>query len=45
MEYERIITHNDFDGAASAAICAYMFDLDRFVFAGPNTIIRSEIAS
>ncbi|KPL06486.1 hypothetical protein AMJ86_08355 [bacterium SM23_57] len=43
-EYDRIVTHNDFDGVASAAICSYMFDIDTFIFTGPNTITRSEIS-
>jgi hypothetical protein len=44
MEYNRIITHNDFDGVASAAICSYLFDIEKFVFAGPNSISKSEIS-
>jgi hypothetical protein len=43
QEFERIITHNDFDGVASAAICSYFYDVDTFIFTGPNTIARSEI--
>jgi hypothetical protein len=43
-EYERIVTHNDFDGVASAAICSYMFDVETFVFTGPNSITRSEVS-
>jgi oligoribonuclease NrnB/cAMP/cGMP phosphodiesterase (DHH superfamily) len=43
-DYDRIITHDDFDGVASAAICSYMYDIDKIVFAGPNTVTRSEIA-
>lgn len=43
-DFERIITHNDFDGVASAAICSYMYDIDTVVFAGPNSITRSEIS-
>ena len=41
---DRIITHNDFDGVASAAICSYMFDVEKFVFAGPNSITNAEIS-
>jgi oligoribonuclease NrnB/cAMP/cGMP phosphodiesterase (DHH superfamily) len=43
-EFERIVTHNDFDGVASAAICAYLFDVETFIFTGPNSITRSEIS-
>ena len=43
MNYESIITHNDFDGVASAAICSYIYKIDTIKFAGPNNIARSEI--
>ncbi len=29
---------------ASAAICAYMFDVETFIFTGPNSITRSEVS-
>lgn len=41
--YEKIITHNDFDGLASAAICSALYSIDDFQFAGPNTITNSQI--
>jgi len=41
--YERIITHNDFDGVVSGAICAWTFGVDHFVFVGPLTITKSQI--
>jgi len=41
--YEKIITHNDFDGLASAAICSYVFQINQIQFAGPNTIANSQI--
>ncbi len=44
MTYERIITHNDFDGIVSAAICSYVLGCERFVFTGPNVIARAEIS-
>ncbi len=44
MEYNSIITHNDFDGIVSAAICSRVFKIDQIKFAGPNTIARAEIA-
>lgn len=43
--YERIITHNDMDGVASAAICSFVFRIDDIEFAGPNDIIRGEIST
>ena len=41
--YENIITHNDFDGVASAALCSYIYQINSIKFAGPDTIERSEI--
>ncbi|MBN1352115.1 hypothetical protein JXJ21_22135 [candidate division KSB1 bacterium] len=41
--YDQIITHNDFDGVVSAAICAHLYKVERILFAGPNTIARSEL--
>jgi hypothetical protein len=43
INYNRIITHMDFDGLVSAAICSWVTGCDKFVFTGPNSIIRSEI--
>ncbi len=39
-----IVTHNDFDGIASAAICSWAFDIEDVRFAGPMTITHSEIS-
>jgi oligoribonuclease NrnB/cAMP/cGMP phosphodiesterase (DHH superfamily) len=41
--YEKIVTHNDFDGIVSASICAWALKVDRVLFAGPLTITRSQI--
>ncbi len=41
--YEKIITHNDFDGLASAAICSEIYQIDNIQFAGPNTITNSQM--
>ena len=41
--YEKIITHNDFDGIVSGAICAWALKVDRLVFAGPLAITKSQI--
>lgn len=41
--YESIITHNDFDGVVSAALCSYVFKIDRIFFAGPNNIARADL--
>lgn len=42
--YEKIITHNDFDGLASAAICSFFYEVDFIQFAGPNSIANAQIS-
>jgi hypothetical protein len=44
MGIERIVTHGDFDGLVSAAICSYAENCDRIIFTGPNSIARAEIS-
>jgi len=39
--YERIVTHNDFDGVISAAIVGRALEIDRFFFTGPRAITES----
>ena len=41
--YEKIVTHNDFDGLVSAALCAWALKVDRIRFAGPLTITKSQM--
>ena len=41
--YNRIITHDDFDGVVSSAICSYVFNIEDIRFAGPRTITESLI--
>lgn len=41
--YQSIITHNDFDGVVSAALCSYVFKIDRIYFAGPSNIARADL--
>jgi oligoribonuclease NrnB/cAMP/cGMP phosphodiesterase (DHH superfamily) len=41
--YEKIITHNDFDGIVSASICAWVLKIERLVFTGPLSITKSQI--
>jgi oligoribonuclease NrnB/cAMP/cGMP phosphodiesterase (DHH superfamily) len=41
--YEKIVTHNDFDGVVSAAICTRVIKIDRIVFTGPLTITKSQL--
>lgn len=42
--YEKIVTHGDFDGVVSAAICSYALKVDKVMFAGPSTITKSLIS-
>lgn len=44
MSFERIVTHNDFDGVVSAAICSHVYNCERLVFTGPNSVTRAEIS-
>ncbi|NWG03790.1 MAG: hypothetical protein HXY44_13135 [Syntrophaceae bacterium] len=41
--YDKIITHHDFDGIVSAALCSRFFKIQKVMFAGPLTISRSQI--
>jgi oligoribonuclease NrnB/cAMP/cGMP phosphodiesterase (DHH superfamily) len=41
--FEKIVTHNDFDGIVSAALCARTLGIGKVLFAGPLTILRSQI--
>lgn len=41
--YQSIITHNDFDGVVSAALCSYVYKIDRIYFAGPGNIARADL--
>ncbi|MFH0921875.1 MAG: hypothetical protein V1913_16125 [Fibrobacterota bacterium] len=39
--YTRIVTHNDLDGAFSAALCAVVHGVEPVVFTGPNVVSRT----
>jgi len=41
--YEKIVTHNDFDGIVSASLCSWVLRIQKVIFAGPLTITRSQI--
>ena len=43
ITYEKIVTHNDFDGIVSASICARMLGMEGVIFTGPLTITKSQI--
>lgn len=42
-EYEKIVTHNDFDGIVSAAVCSFALHVDKILFTGPSSIERSSV--
>ena len=41
--YEKIVTHNDFDGIISACLCSWVLKVQNVIFAGPLAITRSQI--
>ena len=41
--YEKIVTHHDFDGLVSASLCSWALKVDRIRFAGPLTILKSQL--
>ena len=45
MEFDRIVTHSDFDGIVSAAICSAALECERIIFTGPNSIAHAEIST
>jgi len=42
--YQRIITHNDFDGVISAAICSRCLGIDHIVFTGPRSVSEARLS-
>jgi hypothetical protein len=41
--YTRIITHDDLDGIASAALCARFLGIRQYLFTGPRSITESRV--
>ncbi|MGZ3589342.1 MAG: hypothetical protein ACXU99_01655 [Thermodesulfobacteriota bacterium] len=41
--YDKIVTHNDFDGIVSASLCSRVLEIQKVIFVGPMTIARSQI--
>ncbi|HPN36078.1 MAG TPA: hypothetical protein PK843_16315 [bacterium] len=41
---QRIITHNDFDGLVSAAICSHCLNIQYIVFTGPRAVSEARIS-
>ena len=44
MSFKRIITHNDFDGVASAAICSQALGVNYLIFTGPRAILDNKLS-
>jgi oligoribonuclease NrnB/cAMP/cGMP phosphodiesterase (DHH superfamily) len=42
--YEKIVTHNDFDGIVSASLCSWVLKIQKTIFTGPMTIARSQLS-
>jgi hypothetical protein len=42
--YEKIVTHNDFDGIVSASLCSWVLKIQKVMFTGPMTIARSQLS-
>ena len=38
MGYNRVVTHNDFDGVVCAALCSHVFGMEFFFYTGPRDI-------
>lgn len=43
-EFNRIISHDDFDGLICATICSHALGIDDIQFAGPRTVIEARIS-
>lgn len=41
--FSRIVTHDDFDGVVSAAICAAIYETSKIIFTGPVAITESRV--
>ncbi len=41
--YEKIVTHNDFDGVVSASLCSKILGIQKVLFVGPLAIARAQI--
>jgi len=43
-QYEKIVTHNDFDGIVSASLCSFSLGVEKILFVGPSSIERSLVS-
>ncbi len=44
QRYEKIVTHNDFDGVVSASLCSFSLHVNRVLFTGPSSVERSLVS-
>ncbi len=44
IHFKRIITHSDFDGVVSAAICSFALNIDYIIFTGPRNISDARLS-
>ena len=44
QQYEKIVTHNDFDGIVSASLCSFSLGVEKILFVGPSSIERSLVS-
>jgi hypothetical protein len=38
MSFQRVVTHNDFDGVVCAAICSHIYGMENLFFTGPRDV-------
>ena len=43
--YDRIVTHDDFDGVLSAALTGYFLEIENITFAGPGDIAEARLST
>ena len=43
LEYDKIVTHHDFDGIVSAALCGWALKIGRVVFTGPLSVTKGQV--
>ena len=43
--YDRIVTHDDFDGVLSAALTGYFLEIENIAFAGPGDIAEARLST
>jgi len=41
MSFQRVVTHNDFDGVVCAALCSHIYGMENIFFIGPRDVASS----